>query len=283
MQQLAYCGLGVSDVEAWTRFGIEALGLGLADDPHIRRLRMDDRSWRFALHEAADDDILYAGFELGCAAELSTLRNRLEAAGLAWTAMTEAECRDRQVGEGLWLRDPDGLRLEFVRDHALASTPFASSLTEGFLTGPEGLGHMVLSVSDLERGTAFYETLGLAVSDYITAPVGPGLMLRIAFLHCNERHHSVAIAPLPGAKRLNHIMIELREVDDVLRGYQRCADLGYRSGRIGRHPNDLMLSFYITTPAGFDVEYGWGGRQVGANWAIAEYDRISLWGHERAE
>ena len=282
MQQLAYCGLGVSDVEAWIRFGVEALGLGLTDQ-HVRRLRMDNRSWRFALHQSPADDILYAGFELSDAKELSALRTRLDAASLTWTAMTEAECRDRQVGEGLWLRDPDGLRLEFVRDHALASTPFVSPLTEGFLTGPQGFGHMVLSVGDLERATAFYEALGFALSDYITAPVDPGLTLRIAFLHCNERHHSVAIAALPGAKRLNHIMIELLEVDDVLRGYQRCADLGYRSGKIGRHPNDLMLSFYVASPAGFDVEYGWGGRQVGPDWSVAEYDRISLWGHERAE
>ena len=25
------------------------------------------------------------------------------------------------------------------------------------------------------------------------------------------------------------------------------------------HPNDHMFSFYVRTPSGFSVEYGWGG------------------------
>ena len=282
VQQLAYCGLGVSDVEAWSRFGVEALGLGLSDETGVRHLRMDDRSWRFALHEAPENDILYAGFELGGAGQLSALRGRLDAAGIPWTQMEEAECTDRRVEEGLWLRDPDGLRIEFVRDHARAPKPFQPELTNGFVTGLQGFGHIVLSIRNLERGLRFYETLGLALSDFITVAAGPGGMLRIAFLHCNERHHSLAIAPLPGGKRLNHLMIELLEVDDVLRGYQRCCSMGYRTGGIGRHPNDLMLSFYVTTPAGFDVEYGWGGRSITEDWSVAEYDKISLWGHESA-
>ena len=282
MQQLTYCGLGVEDVAAWTRFAVEALGLELDDNGDVPRLKMDNLSWRFALHESKANDILYAGFELDDAEQLAVLRARLDAAGIGWTGMSEAECIERQVAEGLWLRDPDGLRLEFVRDHARARTPFEPGNNQGFLTGQQGLGHVVLSVADLEEGIRFYEALGLAVSDFITFSPGPDMTLRIAFLHCNERHHSVAIAALPGGKRLNHIMIELLEVDDVLRGYQRCVNLGYRTGGIGRHPNDLMLSFYVTTPAGFDIEYGWGGRAIGDDWSIAEYDRISLWGHEPA-
>ncbi|HKP79660.1 MAG TPA: VOC family protein [Phenylobacterium sp.] len=280
-QRLAYCGLGVTDVDAWVRFAVEALGLSLAESSGVRRLRMDDQAWRFAVHEAPDNDILYAGFELAGEDELTTLRRRLDAAGLAWSDLDAAECAERSVGGGLWLRDPDGLRLEFVRDHARASAPFRSDLTAGFLTGDEGLGHVVLSIGDLDRGVGFYEALGLKLSDFITAPIGPQMMLKIAFMHCNPRHHSLAIAQLPGGKRLNHIMVELNEVDDVIRGYQRCVALGYRTGGIGRHPNDLMLSFYVATPAGFDIEYGWGGRHIEGEWEVGQYDRISLWGHER--
>ena len=282
MQKLTYCGLGVEDVEPWTRFAVEALGLASEDDGDVRRLRMDDLSWRFALHKDAADDILYAGFALDDGEQLKALRGRLDEARIGWTAMSGEECAERRVAEGFWLRDPDGLRLEFVRDHARAATPFIPRSTEGFLTGAQGLGHVVLSVTDLEKSIRFYEALGLAVSDFITFSPTPDLTLRIAFLHCNERHHSVAIAALPGGKRLNHIMMELLEVDDVLRGYQRCVNMGYRTGGIGRHPNDRMLSFYVTSPAGFDIEYGWGGRAVGEDWSIAEYDKVSLWGHEPA-
>ncbi|HJQ16599.1 MAG TPA: VOC family protein [Allosphingosinicella sp.] len=281
-QKLAYFGLGVSDVQAWVRFGVEALGLQRVEAPGTVRLRMDDRSWRFAVHESPADDLAYAGFELESEAELAAFRNRLQDAKIDWTELDAAECADRQVGAGLWLLDPDGLRLEFVRDHASAATPFHSDLVEGFLTGEQGLGHFVIGVRDIEEGTRFYQALGFRLSDYITVPMGPGGQLRIVFMHCNPRHHSLAFAQLPGAKRLNHVMVELSEIDDVVRGHQRCAAMGYRPNALGRHPNDLMLSFYVTSPAGFDVEYGWGGRAIEGEWQIAEYDRISLWGHDRA-
>jgi extradiol dioxygenase len=43
-----------------------------------------------------------------------------------------------------------------------------------------------------------------------------------------------------------------------------------------------MLSFYVQTPAGFDVEYGWGALTIEGEWTVGEYDQISIWGHERA-
>lgn len=281
-QRLAYCGLNVSNVDEWVRFGVEALGLTSVESNGVRRLRMDDRAWRFALHESPADDLGYAGFELGNEEELKGVRQRLDAAGIGWTDLDSAECAERQVGAGLWLSDPDGLRIEFVRDHATASDSFRSDLTQGFLTGDGGLGHIVISTGNLDRGLHFYQAIGMKLSDFITQPIGPDISLRVAFMHCNPRHHSLAIAEIPGDKRLNHIMIQLNEVDDVLRGHERCVSMGYRTGKMGRHPNDMMLSFYVITPSGFEVEYGWGGREIQGEWTIEEYDRFSLWGHQRA-
>jgi len=279
--RLAYCGLGVSDVDAWRRFGVEALGLMAEDDRGTCRLRVDDRTWRLALHRDAADDILYVGFECDDAAELAALRGALEHCGIACTGLDAAEAGERQVAAGFHLSDPDGLRIEMVIGHRVASAAFHSDLVQGFLTGDQGLGHVVLATSNLETGLAFYETLGFAISDFITVPMGEA-RLRIAFMHCNSRHHSLALVALPGGKRLNHIMIEVEQVDDVLLGYRRCVEQEYKTGGIGRHPNDRMLSFYVRTPAGFDIEFGWGGREIEGEWQVEEYDQISLWGHERA-
>ena len=42
-----------------------------------------------------------------------------------------------------------------------------------------------------------------------------------------------------------------------------------------------MVSFYVKTPAGFDIEYGWGGIAVDdATWRVGQYDRPSIWGHK---
>jgi 3,4-dihydroxy-9,10-secoandrosta-1,3,5(10)-triene-9,17-dione 4,5-dioxygenase len=41
-----------------------------------------------------------------------------------------------------------------------------------------------------------------------------------------------------------------------------------------------MVSFYVRTPGGFDVEYGTGGLLVDdRTWVTRETTAISLWGH----
>ena len=51
---------------------------------------------------------------------------------------------------------------------------------------------------------------------------------------------------------------------------------------LGRHPNDLMTSFYMRTPSDILVEYGWGGREVDdATWQPQEMKTVgSFWGHQ---
>ncbi|MBU6252538.1 MAG: biphenyl 2,3-dioxygenase, partial [Alphaproteobacteria bacterium] len=45
--------------------------------------------------------------------------------------------------------------------------------------------------------------------------------------------------------------------------------------------NDHMTSFYMETPSGFALEYGYGGRTL--DWdrhTIFESTSVSLWGHD---
>ena len=93
--------------------------------------------------------------------------------------------------------------------------------------------------------------------------------------HAGDRHQAVAAMAADAHDDFK------KQVDDVLLGHRRSVGQGYKTGGIGRHPNDRMLSFYVLTPAGFDIEYGWGGREIEGDWQVEEYDRISLWGHER--
>ena len=53
------------------------------------------------------------------------------------------------------------------------------------------------------------------------------------------------------------------------------------SATLGRHVNDLMLSFYMKTPGGFDIEFGCEGRKVDDHdWIARESTAVSLWGHD---
>ncbi len=50
---------------------------------------------------------------------------------------------------------------------------------------------------------------------------------------------------------------------------------------LGQHSNDRMTSFYMTTPSGFSMEYGWGGLLVDdAVWRVKHHSTTKLWGHE---
>jgi 3,4-dihydroxy-9,10-secoandrosta-1,3,5(10)-triene-9,17-dione 4,5-dioxygenase len=78
-----------------------------------------------------------------------------------------------------------------------------------------------------------------------------------------------------------HLMVEVASLDDVGRALDRChRRKAAVSSTLGRHANDLMVSFYVQTPGGFDIEYGTDGRVVDdATWVNRESTAVSLWGH----
>jgi biphenyl-2,3-diol 1,2-dioxygenase len=50
---------------------------------------------------------------------------------------------------------------------------------------------------------------------------------------------------------------------------------------LGKHTNDHMVSFYLRTPSGFAVEYGWGAREVDdRTWQVQVHTAGSMWGHQ---
>ena len=133
-----------------------------------------------------------------------------------------------------------------------------------------GLGHVVLPVTDDAAALRFYtDVLGFRLRDSMRMapelfgqpPAADPLLMR--FLGCNPRHHSLALAPFPAGPGIVHLMIEVATLDDVGRALDRCARRGAPvSATLGRHANDLMVSFYARTPGGFDIEYGTDGQLV---------------------
>jgi 2,3-dihydroxybiphenyl 1,2-dioxygenase len=151
----------------------------------------------------------------------------------------------------------------------------------GFVAGDFGLGHVVLVVPDLAQADAFYgDLLGFTLSDRVDEE-----HMKVRFYHCNGRHHSLAVAQVPGKVGLNHLMIEVKSLDDVGTGLDLAKVAGVPVLRgLGRHTNDLMTSFYMLTPSSFQIEYGHGGIVVDdVTWVSATNDRPSLWGHELTE
>jgi biphenyl-2,3-diol 1,2-dioxygenase/3,4-dihydroxy-9,10-secoandrosta-1,3,5(10)-triene-9,17-dione 4,5-dioxygenase len=243
---------------------------------------MDDYETRIMLHPGTADDLAYAGWEVADGASLEGLVDRLRRAGKSVREAGPVEASLRAVDRFFVTEDPSGTRVELYCGPAMANRPFHSPQGVTFATGEGGLGHMVVCVPSLAEGERFYcELLGLRLSDYIRAMIGGTLPVEIAFLRANARHHTLAFAALQMPRRVHHLMLEVQSLDDVGRALDRCVATGAIVTRgLGRHPNDRMFSFYVQTPSGFEVEYGWGGRVAeDASWTIRSYGQMSEWGH----
>ena len=287
VRSLAYLGLGVSDPGVWRDYMTAFLGLGHAgkNADGADTYRMDSARQRFVIEQSNADDILYAGFDVGGPEALRALAARLKQAGVRTIAGTAKECAARAVSEFIHVEDPDGLCVELAWGaQQVFETPFLPGRAiSGFLAGDMGLGHIVLTTSDLQRSVRFYcDLLGFRISDYITINLPGAPPADFAFLRCNRRHHTLALAPIPFPKRLQHFMVEMMSVDDVGRAYDLARERGEKLDiELGRHSNDHMVSFYVRTPSGFEVECGYGGRLVDeATWLVERHTAPSMWGHK---
>jgi biphenyl-2,3-diol 1,2-dioxygenase len=287
--QLGYLGIEVTDMARWERFAAEVLGLSVSAGPSAdtRWLRMDEQRQRFVLTSGPADDLAFAGWQVANAEAIAAFAEVLDAKSIRWTRGTDDELALRAVQQMIHFKDPVGNRHEVYCGPQLASDRFVSpKVASGFVTGGEGLGHIVYSSSEYAKSLAFArDVLGMADSDQIRVPLGPGMSFEVSFLHTNARHHSYAVAPqppVPGAhKCIHHFMIEVNSVDEVGFARDRCLAMGQAVQMdIGQHPNDKMISFYGQTPSGFFVEFGWGGAKVDpATWQVVTYDKLSEWGH----
>jgi 2,3-dihydroxybiphenyl 1,2-dioxygenase len=291
IQCLGYLGVGTRRLDEWERYATGVLGLEIgARDEATLLLRMDDHRFRIAVHDSETEDVVYLGWEVADESALGRLESDLRKANIECRRGTTAECRQRGVVDLVTFRDPDGLVHEaHYGAVVLTDKPFRSPLAvSGFETGAQGLGHAFLSVRSYDKALSFFrDVLRFRVSDYIEMPPIPGVGPNpppMTFLHCGAgrvRHHSVALATFPGPKRLNHVMLQVRTVDEVGRAFHRAQDEGVSMFMsLGRHSNDRMFSFYMDSPSGVAVEYGYGGIDVDdETWVVKMHKTAEAWGH----
>ena len=284
---LGYLIFEVSDIPAWKEFAGNVLGLMVTENgpEGTLTLRMDGQAQRFGLEPGSADDLIYAGFEVNDQATLEGLTNGLAAAGFEVVKCDSATAAARGVEILCRTQDPNGLGIELFCHPIQGEEAFVSELVPGgFVTGDEGLGHVVVNAQDHAQTEHFYrELLGMKMSDRVVMKIGPDASMDTDFYHTNSRHHSLAFAASGMPKKMHHFMIEACDMDAVGRAYDRVQDAGVRvMSTLGRHTNDKMFSFYARSPSRFEVEFGWGGIKVDdANWQVAHYDRGSIWGHQR--
>ena len=279
IRALGYIAIGAVDVAAWSEFGSQVLGMMADTAPSgDLLLRTDERPYRIRVRPADAEKLDAIGWEVASGAALDLAAGELEQAGIA-VRHDFALAKERRVTDLIAFEAPDGIHHEVFWGAELDYLPFISPVgVSGFVTGGLGLGHVVLATDALDDARHFYvDVLGFRLSDTMTLSG-----TRVVFLHCNGRHHSLALGE-GRSPALGHFMVEVAAIDDVGYALDRATDKGVRIRQgLGRHTNDRMLSFYAATPSGFSVEYGWGGRVIDdATWIPTETSRGSYWGHRR--
>ena len=263
---------------------------------------MDQRTFRYLIVPGQFDGLLYSGWKLEDEAAFNAALDELKSKNIAFEQITDvAELASRSASGLVRLADPSGNQLElFWSNVDKDSVPFKSPLdVKGFVTVAEngedmGVGHVVLHApTDFEGVHAFYEGLGLVDSD-ITDMSEKG-MGKIYFMHCNPRHHSLALwnwgAPCPETNFMPspeskapgcvHVMSEVASLGEVGTCLDRVNEREIMvMSTLGEHINDEMVSFYMLTPGNFAMEFGCDGIQLDSNWKTTHNTDASKWGHK---
>lgn len=282
VRKLGYIGMNVADLAAVETIFGRVLGMQASKSADAKTVsfRMDERRHRFTFMAAERDSLAYVGWETDTREGLQRVAERVAQHGYAVVPGTAQEKTERAVLDLFSFTGPDGVRVEIFFGGIEDVTPFqAAHGISGYRTGDQGLGHLVLGSADPDACVHFYrEILDFQVSDYIHWDV-----CRATFLHCNPRHHSLAVMNAcfgTDAGQMNHVMVQANSMDDVGRAYDVVRELGIPVVlTLGKHSNDHMTSFYIQTPGGWAIECGHGAREIDADWDVKYYDTPRLWGH----
>jgi 3,4-dihydroxy-9,10-secoandrosta-1,3,5(10)-triene-9,17-dione 4,5-dioxygenase len=289
IKSMGYIRVASTDLEAWKTFAGKVLGVaeGRGPDPDNLYFRIDAVSARIVVFPADVDQLDATGWEVADHVALQNARVHLKEAGVVFEEGTPDELAERRVQELIRFRDPWDNVFELFHGITYESRPIVTPYAARFVTGDQGMGHIVIPVTDDVEALRFYtEVLGFRLRDSMSMPgefVGkePGSKVWLRFLGVNPRHHSLAFLPMPNASKCVHVMLEVDQLDDVGRALERVAK--YKaplSATLGRHMNDEMVSFYVKSPGGFDFEFGCEGLQVDdARWVARESTAVSYWGH----
>ncbi|WP_420750380.1 VOC family protein [Rhodococcus sp. O3] len=285
---LGYVRVLATDMNRWRELGFDVLGFapGSGIEEDALHFRMDERPSRITVERSDVDRVSAVGWEVRDGASLRRLAERLDDAGCEYSEMPFEMCEARRVEGGLLMKDPGGTPLEFFFGPALDHSPVITRYGQKFVTGAQGLGHVVMPTTMFDESFRFYtEVLEFLPRGAFRMPSPPGTPpQRIRFLGVNQRHHSLAIMPSlegrdPG---LIHVMVEVDSLDAVGRALDQVEAHEFPvSSTLGRHTNDKMISFYVRVPGGWDIEYGTGGKLVDETYYTAEeITADSYWGHE---
>lgn len=285
LRGIGYVGFESPNVAAWRTYGPEVLAMPIGKppetDPDSLYLRMDDRRYRIAIHPGPIDRVVYIGWEATGRLAFQDAVKRLEAAGVALEAPTEALLAERGVRDLIRFKDPAGYQHEIFFGQKQELDSFQPTRRHsGYATEERGFGHVVLMTPEYGEELDRFLT---EVMEFKWFGYGAGKG-KTGFYRAklNEKtSHDIGYGHAPGKIGIQHIGIFTRTVRDVGETWdivkQRQIQIMMT---LGQHTQDPHFSFYHFTPSGFAVELiaevePWPGAPFEQN-----PERLSYWGHE---
>lgn len=223
IKSMGYIRVASTDLDAWQTFAGKVLGLaaGRGPNPEHQYWRIDEVSARIVVFPADVDQLDCVGWELADHQALQDAREHLQKAGVDIEEGSADELAERRVQELIRFRDPWDNVFELYHGITYESRPVVTPYAARFVTGDQGMGHIVIPVLDDVEALRFYtEVLGFRLRDSMSMPgefVGkePGSKVWLRFLGVNPRHHSLAFLPMPNPARCVHVMLEVDQLDHV--------------------------------------------------------------------
>ncbi|MDN3480902.1 VOC family protein [Arthrobacter sp. APC 3897] len=285
---LGYLKVQTRHIDRWRELTVEGLGFAetVGPDPDGLYLRMDERESRLVVLPGEKDAVVAVGWEVRDQFGLAAVARAVEGAGISVTWLTEEENDQRGLEQVITFTDPGGTPVEIFFGPRLDHSPLITGYAQKFVTGAQGMGHVVLPTTKMDETTSFYtDVLGFLPRGAVR--LGPSRpAVRFRFFGVNQRHHSLAIGPAPHGEEpgLVHLMVEVEDLDTVGRALDKVTKLGFSlSAALGRHTNDKMVSFYVRAPGGWDIEFGTAGMLVDESYYTAEeITSESYWGHDHS-
>ncbi|GAA4874383.1 VOC family protein [Saccharopolyspora cebuensis] len=286
---LGYLRVQTAEVARWRELVVDCLGFaeGTGPDPDGLYGRMDERQARLVVLPGDTDRVVAVGWEVRDQFALDDVAEAVESAGTPVAPLSPEEADDRAVERAITFRDPAGVAVEVFFGPVLDHGPVQAGPGQRFVTGAQGMGHVVLPTTAMDETVRFYtEVLGFLPRGAVK--LGGGTQgpphRRVRFMGVNQRHHSLAVVPAPrsGAPGVVHLMVEVDSLDAVGRALDRVQRAGFSlSSTLGRHTNDKMVSFYVRAPGGWDLEFGTDGMLVDeSHYTAEEITADSYWGHD---
>lgn len=274
----------LADAEAfYTAFGLDVRRTGERLDLHAFG---HPHRWGTVHAAGGGKRLLHVAFGI-YQEDLAAFRERIAATGLG------CEPHRASDGQGLWLRDPDGVPIQLVvaeRTSPVAKAPphapqpvppgtgAAPARSKAAPVRPQRMSHLLRFTPDVGRSIAFYrDVLGLRLSDH------SGDL--IAFMHAahGSDHHVLAFAKSdrPG---LHHTSWEVGSLDEVGLGSEQMRNRGFGEGwGVGRHVIGSNYFYYVRDPWKSWAEYTWDIDYIplDIDWRAADHppeDSIYVWG-----